>query len=313
MSRILFIDNEQSRLELYKGEFERLDVDWNVDYYQSSQVALDSINESESVVIVADLTLPKPDALDICDIVWQEKLKNKSSLYLIVLSEKMDLKHLEEALGRGADDFISREANIVEIISRIKVGHREIRLKNELLDLNKKLLWESQRDSLTRLFNRRYGYDLLQKELEKVERGIEDLTLLMIDIDHFKVVNDTFGHNFGDSVLFHTSLQLQDSVRKYDSIIRWGGEEFLVVLPNTSMEDGLILAERIRSKIENNPVPEGSTRSDFKYTVSIGLANRPKDSIGDLKDFIENVDQSLYLAKSKGRNLVCSIHDLTQS
>ncbi len=306
--RILFIDPDFERLESFKQQFDGLEMDWTAEYHQNSQTALDSIAQEDSVVIVADLEMPRPNGLDICDIVWQEKVKNQSSLYLVVLSEKVDLNSLETALGRGADDFISREADMVEIISRIKVGHREIRLKNELLELNRKLLWESQRDSLTRLYNRRYGYELLKRELEKVERGIQDLTLLMLDIDYFKRINDTYGHNFGDSVLHHTAIILQQSVRKYDSIIRWGGEEFLIVLPNTRLEDGLTLAERIRQRIEEDPLPEGSTNGDFKYTVSIGVANRPKDSVGEGKDFVENLDRSLYIAKNNGRNQVATIH-----
>ncbi len=158
-------------------------------------------------------------------------------------------------------------------------------------------------DTLTGLYNRRYLEERLITETQKAFYGGSPLSLVMVDIDHFKKVNDTFGHTTGDLVLKEIASLLKNSVRKKDTVARYGGEEFILILPEAGLEETTIIAERIRRQIENTPFEMEQTR--LNLTVSLGISNFPSHHARSKEDLVKMADQALYDAKRGGRNRVC--------
>jgi diguanylate cyclase (GGDEF)-like protein len=175
---------------------------------------------------------------------------------------------------------------------------RDISEKNQLL---KELIISSRKDSLTGLNNRRYFTDKLNAEITRAARFSRSFSLLMLDIDHFKSINDKFGHSCGDAALVNFSNALMNNVREVDTLCRWGGEEFIILLPEISKENSVLVAEKIRANIESLETQYEDNL--VKFTVSIGLGYFSGDSI-EINSIIKTVDQRLYNAKTSGRNRV---------
>ena len=163
----------------------------------------------------------------------------------------------------------------------------------------------AQTDPLTQLVNRRALTIRLVTEMERVRRYNAPLAMLLLDLDHFKLINDTYGHLAGDDVLFAVAALLQRAVRSVDTVARYGGEEFVIVLPETGKQGALAFAERIRDKLASNRFTIG-TRQDIRITASIGVATYPSMGLESVEDLFRAADSALYRAKGSGRNLVCS-------
>lgn len=172
------------------------------------------------------------------------------------------------------------------------------RLRRENLELKEKV----RTDHLTGLYNVRHLHDALDQEIERTKRTQHPTTLIILDLDHFKAVNDTYGHVVGDQALKHVADIIQDSIRRLDISCRYGGEEFAVILPSTSHLPALQVAERIRENIEQSSL--GVTDSELRFTVSIGLDTYTHNSRETARGFIERTDKLLYEAKLSGRNRV---------
>jgi len=168
---------------------------------------------------------------------------------------------------------------------------------------NRRLEALATTDPLTRVLNRRALLDRLTAEVDRARRFNSSLTLLLLDVDHFKQINDTAGHLAGDSVLRQLGALLEDAVRKVDVVARYGGEEFVVILPETASDGGIIFAERLRERIEMQSYDVGVERP-VRLTVSIGVATFPSPRVATTEDFFARADEALYRAKSDGRNQV---------
>jgi diguanylate cyclase (GGDEF)-like protein/PAS domain S-box-containing protein len=198
------------------------------------------------------------------------------------------------------------EFTIEVTISKIRISDnveytaviRDISEKDQLL---KELIKSSRKDSLTGLNNRRYFTDILNAEITRAARFSRSFSLLMLDIDHFKSINDEFGHSCGDAALVNFSNALMNNVREVDTLCRWGGEEFIILLPEISKENSVLVAEKIRANIESLETQYEDNL--IKFTVSIGLGYFSGDSI-EINSAIKSVDKCLYNAKSTGRNKV---------
>jgi diguanylate cyclase (GGDEF)-like protein len=160
----------------------------------------------------------------------------------------------------------------------------------------------SHTDHLTGLYNRRYLMNVLERELSRVQRSASFLSLLILDIDHFKEINDRYGHQGGDLVLAEAASVFRKELRVYDTAARYGGDEFIAVIPGASLSEALAVAERIRGSVEQSRFFE--RMEDVKLTVSIGVAVYPSSGIETLEDFIREADGALYRAKAGGRNRV---------
>jgi diguanylate cyclase (GGDEF)-like protein len=185
----------------------------------------------------------------------------------------------------------------------LRAGRRIVELQDELLAAREALREQATRDPLTGLWNRRSIVEILERELARSQRENSHLALLMVDLDHFKLVNDTFGHSAGDAVLREVSLRMASSVRPYDAVGRYGGEEFLIILPGCAAGTGLSQAERMRSIIEEAPVIIDSSRLET-ITASFGVTSCCGPVVPSADAIIQVADQAMYAAKREGRNRV---------
>lgn len=221
---------------------------------------------------------------------------------ILFVSTNRDPERKARLLEHGASDTIEKPFHPAELLARLGVHLRLRQLRNELREKNQQLERLSVTDALTGLRNRRFAEWFLSRELERVHRHGNELSVLLADLDHFKHVNDTHGHPVGDAALRHVGELLARETRKTDVCARWGGEEFLVALAQVPREGALALAERQREAIESTPLelPDGQR---LELTISIGVATAIP---GDAKpeDLVAAADRALYEAKGAGRNRV---------
>jgi len=184
----------------------------------------------------------------------------------------------------------------------MRAGWRILELQRELLDAREELRVQATHDSLTGLWNRASILETLDKELARAQREGHPLAMLMIDVDHFKLVNDTHGHQAGDAMLREVARRIRSTIRRYDTAGRYGGEEFVVVLPATDLAGGMTQAERIRQTIAGEGV--AASGKLVEVTCSIGVCSWPASGPGDAPLLIHGADEALYQAKRSGRNRV---------
>ncbi len=220
--------------------------------------------------------------------------------YIILLTSNSSPEDIVEGMKAGADDYILKPYNRQELEVRVKAGARIIELQTELLKAREKIRIQACTDSLTGLANRRTLFDRLDAELNRAEREGKAISIAMIDVDHFKEVNDTYGHQTGDAVLRECALRISSCIRPYDFLARYGGEEFVLVLPGTDEQTSAIVCERIRVAVESQPFLHKGL--EISFTISIGLATWSGRE--DVDRFVAAADNALYKAKERGRNRV---------
>lgn len=223
-------------------------------------------------------------------------------VYMMLLSVRSDLDDLVTGMESGADDYIVKPFQVEELRARLRAGRRVLALQEELVEAREALREQATRDGLTGLWNRRAIFDILQNELARSSRSGEPLIVLMADLDGFKPVNDHFGHMAGDVVLRQVASRMRASVRRYDAVGRYGGEEFLIVLPGCELPNGLDQAERIRSAIRSERFHAGDT--EITLTCSLGAACAVPPAIQQADDLVREADAALYRAKRLGRDRV---------
>jgi diguanylate cyclase (GGDEF)-like protein len=206
------------------------------------------------------------------------------------------------ALGSGASDSITRPFDNGELIARIMVHLNIKALQDDMRNTNRLLKELAITDHLTRLYNRRYMMNVLEMELNRTLRKKGKLTLVIIDVDHFKCVNDTYGHQRGDIVLAEIADLIRSKLRNYDIAARYGGEEFAMLLPETALKDGILVAERVRSSVEQISFPP--PMEGVGVTISLGVAALPAPHMNSVDALISAADEALYRAKQNGRNRV---------
>jgi diguanylate cyclase (GGDEF)-like protein len=203
------------------------------------------------------------------------------------------------ALERGAQDCLAAPFDPVELDARLRAVLRVKALHDQLVDANQRLAAQALTDELTGLANRRHGAHELERAVSLATRHGHLLALARVDIDQFKAINDTHGHQAGDVVLEEVSRRLAGALRGGDELARWGGDEFVAILPDTDREGALRAAERLRSAVAATPVPLGD--AEVPVTVSVGWAHWAGDTPGDL---LARADRALYQAKDMGRDSV---------
>lgn len=223
--------------------------------------------------------------------------------YLILITGKSDKAHIATGLEAGADDYVTKPFDSGELLARLRTGWRILSLQERMREAQRKLHELASRDGLTGVLNRRALEERLAEAFHFFQRRGPPLSLLMLDLDHFKHINDTYGHQAGDDVLRDAAKRVGQLVREYDFVGRYGGEEFMVVLPDTPADEAAQIAERIRRAVADSPI---ATREggDVHATVSVGVATLGDGFAGQLKDVVEAADGALYVAKREGRNRV---------
>jgi len=257
-------------------------------------------------IILCDLEMPRIDGFK-----FLSMLKSRPDLQdvpILILTGMDDRELKIKGLEQGASDYITKPFDPGELVARVKVHLKIKKLQDELRRSNELLLELSNTDHLTGLFNRRYMMDALDKEVQRCIRNGGYLSLIMLDIDHFKKVNDTFGHLQGDVVLQRVAAQLQKELRNYDCAARYGGEEFIAILPDSSLKESVFVADRIRLSIQ--ALSFSGALSPLNITASLGVACFPVEGVSSVDEFIKVTDDALYRAKNNGRNRV-EFHELS--
>jgi diguanylate cyclase (GGDEF) domain len=249
---------------------------------------------------ILDRRLPDMDGAVLC-----HQLKSDPALrnrYIIMLTGEDDQEDKIQGLDLGADDYITKPFQYPELMARLRSAKRIVDLQNELLLTNRRLELLSITDGLTQLYNHRHLQDELARAFEESERYQRPLSFVIVDLDFFKKVNDTYGHAIGDEVLKAMSKIFQQSIRAADLAARYGGEEFALMLPETMLDDAVTFAEQIRLIVESKPIE--TIAGSIPVTVSIGVASVPHTRIHSAKELIVAADKALYRAKKNGRNQV---------
>jgi len=290
---ILLVDDEETnlyalRLILESKGFRCLEA-------SSGSEALQIAAAASPEVILLDIHMPEMDGYEVCR---RLKSDSRTSTIPIVFLTARYRDHAEIARGleAGAHDYVTKPFSAPELLARIGVMVRIQRAEAEARKA-------SLTDSLTGLYNRRFLHQRLEEEMARSRRHGAPLACVMLDLDHFKSINDAHGHAAGDSVLRDVSTILKAHIRKSDIAVRFGGEEFVLVLFSNNMEGARLVAERIRADVESHEFLHGD--SPLRVTISIGISAFPDEKIGSADDLMRRADAALYQAKEAGRNMVC--------
>jgi diguanylate cyclase (GGDEF)-like protein len=256
--------------------------------------------ESKADLVICDVDMPRMDGFKFLQLV--DSRPELQGVPIIMLTGMMDFNSKIKGLEQGASDYLTKPFDPGELVARVKVQLKIKSLQDELKRANELLKRLTNIDHLTNLFNRRYLSEILDGEFFRARRKDDYLSLIIVDIDYFKNVNDTYGHQNGDIVLAAVASLAQSQLRVYDSAARYGGEEFVLVIPGTSLPGGVMIAERLRQAVLEYSFP--SPMEDMTVTVSAGVATFPSPQIDSVDSLFRQADEALYRAKQNGRNRV---------
>ncbi|MBW2603646.1 MAG: diguanylate cyclase [Deltaproteobacteria bacterium] len=273
--------------------------DFNTFSAPSAEAALEIIKSGTIQIVITDILLPGKDGLQLTS-----QIKQNYDIDVIVMTGYSENYSYEEAINKGASDLVFKPFRLEELLLRLKRVLKERSLTTERNRILSKLENLAITDGLTKLYNLRHFYHLLEIEIDRCSRYGHPLALLLLDIDNFKVYNDTYGHLEGDKILVRIGQIILSGLRTMDSAFRYGGEEFTVILPETTADEAHNVAHRIKTAVEfENFFPEPG--NVVTVTISIGVTEYyNKES---LAAFIKRADQAMYLSKEKGRNAISSL------
>jgi diguanylate cyclase (GGDEF)-like protein len=268
----------------------------------NAEEALEFLKKKPVQIVITDIMLPGMNGLELTDLV-----KRDYDTDVVVMTGYSQDYSYEEAISKGASDFVFKPIRYEELLLRIKRVINERQLTKERIHMLRRLQKLAITDSLTKLYNSRHFYTQIELEVDRSNRYGHPLALLLLDIDHFKEYNDTFGHLEGNKVLHAIGGIIRSCLRKMDSAYRYGGEEFTVILPETTGEEAEIVAHRIRSAIESESFTPEPDRTE-SVTVSVGVTEYCLKE--EIAAFIHRSDKAMYLSKANGRNQVsCLYHN----
>jgi len=296
-SSILIIDTDRRHAERIKGY---LSPEHSVDILTEPADAVFQVTGATYELALVSMSLEDFDPLRVCSQV--RTVDHSRSLPIILLADASDKPRVVRALDLGINDFISRPVDRNELMARVRTQVRRHRYAMELRESVNNTMALAVTDALTGLYNRRYFDRHLNVLLGKAQEQDRDMALMILDIDHFKAVNDTHGHDIGDAVLREFSARLKRNIRGVDLACRFGGEEFVVLMPDTDIGQAEAVAERVRQSMAEKAFDVGAVRP-LSVTVSVGVSI--KESFVDTPEsLIKRADVALYRAKREGRNRV---------
>ncbi len=265
----------------------------------SAEEAIDILKSESIHVVITDIMLPEMSGFELTELITKEYDSD-----VIIITGYSDIYSYEEAIKMGASDFILKPVRFEELLLRLKKVLSERELARDRGRMMEKLQKLAITDGLTKLHNSRSFYSQLEVEVDRYNRYKRSLALMLMDIDHFKKYNDTYGHLEGDKALVRIAQIIKSCLRKLDSAYRYGGEEFTVILPETSCEEAHTVALRIKSALTAESFMPRKKNKE-KITISLGVTEY---SPGDqLSEFIQRADKAMYLSKEKGRNKVTTL------
>lgn len=271
-------------------------------YLQASDgiEAFKLILNSRVDLILCDLEMPRMDGFKFISMLQtRDELKD---IPVIMLTGREDRDLKIKGLEEGACDYVTKPFDAGELVARVKVQLKIKSLQDELRRSNELLKQLSNTDPLTHLYNRRYLMEAMDREYQRSSRKKSFLSLIIVDIDHFKKVNDNYGHQEGDNVLVAVAALLKSMVRSYDVAARYGGEEFVVLLSETPLDKAMLFAERCRCGVQK--IALAGPMKGLTITVSLGVATFPSERVDCVDSLFRQADEALYRAKQGGRNRV---------
>jgi two-component system cell cycle response regulator len=298
--KVLLVDDSAATVDRVK---QTLTPRYQVDHESDPQEALFRAAEGDYDLAIISLNLKQIDGLRLCS--HLRSLDHTRMLPILVVVDPEDNVRLMRALDLGVNDYLVRPIDRNEMQARVRTQMRRKRFSDRLRDTVQMTMEMAVTDGLTGLHNRRYLERHLTALVQQATARQKPLSVLMLDIDHFKQINDTYGHAAGDEVLREFSRRVRKAVRGIDLACRLGGEEFVIAMPDTDAALALLVGERLRQKIASDPFPVPETDKTIIVTVSIGICSlaSPDDSSSDL---IKRADAALYRAKRDGRNRVAA-------
>jgi two-component system cell cycle response regulator len=299
--KVLIVDDEETYLHLLTMIMSKNQYD--VIRALDGRRAWEIVQQEQVSFVISDWMMPEMDGLELTQRIRAANFPNYT--YIILLTARSSKEDVVDGLKAGADDYLTKPFHLNELRARVAIGERILNLETRLRQTLDQLYLLATHDSLTGLLNRRALYDYADSEINRSKREKNPLCLIMVDIDHFKNVNDQFGHLVGDQALRLISHTIEQNKRSYDRVGRWGGEEFLLVLPGTMLQEAIQVAERLRRAIEN-AVLDLSGENAVRLSASFGVASLQLDSNENFEQMIHKADQALYSAKNAGRNQVQS-------
>lgn len=254
-------------------------------------------------LVLLDWMLPEIDGIELCRRI-RTLGANGRYIYTVMLTAKNRKAHLLTAMAAGADDYLAKPVHPAELRARIMVGKR-------ILELQESLRFAATHDFLTKLLNREESLAALKREMSRSDRDQKPVAVILADIDHFKTINDTLGHAAGDMVLKEVAHRLQADLRLYDLAGRYGGEEFLLILPNCPLNIAVRRADEIRGLISKDAVT--TTFARIPVNISMGVTAREFKTPTTIESLLQQADVALYAAKNGGRNRVVAFRSATNS
>jgi len=299
---ILLADKNRSNIETIKSTLIHYnDIKYKFDITDSAKDLLEKSENNKFELLLMNHGFSDANGIKVLD----EITKRKIDIPVIMIVEEDKEELGVKAMDKGAYDYVTEdEIKTVALSRAIRRAIQRKKLEDDIKESIKKLEKLAIKDGLTGLYNHNHFKEILRSEYKKAKRHIQPLSCIMLDLDHFKSVNDTHGHPFGDHVLVKSAEILMKLVRDTDLVARYGGEEFFIVLPSTNLEGSFILAERIRSAFEHNIFRKGEISA--VVTVSLGISSTLDGNVTGDNDLIANADKALYRAKWRGRNNVCT-------
>lgn len=269
----------------------------------SGEAALQMIEHTPFDMIIMDVEMPGLNGFETTRLM--REWLGEHWVPIIFVTGKADDQSVEEGIEAGGDDYLTKPVSAIILKAKIRAMQRIVDMRNQLRDMNDQLEALSQRDSLTHLYNRRTFTELAEQQWGLAKRQQRPLSIIMLDIDHFKLFNDSYGHPAGDECLKQVAKAILTALRRpTDILARYGGEEFIALLPNTDLEGATLVSENICRTIFELQLPHRTSTTAPVVTASIGTASCIPANRSSLSKLIQQADNSLYRAKTQGRNRV---------
>ncbi len=297
-NKILIIDDNQVIRKLASNLLSKRN--YRVELAQTGKQGIEMARDLAPQVILLDVMMPEMDGYEVCKRLKADDLTK--DIPIIMVTSKTDSIDKIKGLEIGAADYVTKPFDHGELQARVATQVKMKNLLDELEEKNTILEELIKKDGLTNLYNHRYFHERISEEYNRAMRYSYPLSCILMDIDHFKKVNDTYGHQAGDVILKTLAKIITKNIRQVDIAARYGGEEFALILPHTYIEKSVVMAERIREQVEGTTFYFNDIT--IKATISMGLACFPENKPASYTELIRFADESLYVAKESGRNRV---------
>ncbi|MFK5893815.1 MAG: diguanylate cyclase [Pseudomonadota bacterium] len=312
---ILLVDDRMENLITLEAILE--DCPCELTMATSGNEALSYTLEKDFALVLLDVQMPAMDGFEVAELMRMNK-KTKFIPIIFITAINKEQQYVFKGYETGAVDYLFKPIDAFILSSKVDIfielwlqKQKLKQISNDLIVANKKILIQQEElknlaihDHLTNLFQRRWFDEVILKEISSTLRNNTNLTIALLDIDHFKQVNDSYGHQAGDAVLIQLANLLKNKIRLSDSVFRFGGEEFVIIMPKTDLQEAINLCERTRHRVESLQISHDKLQ--LQVTISIGLAMLCEPEITTPEELIKSADNFLYLAKSNGRNCVSS-------